>query len=257
MSNDSNTSWVSEIYEGFFLRDLLSFVIPGLITILGIICVVPYDFCGNNPAKTSCASMGFLFSFKEVSGFAAFCLSLVIFGTAYIVGFVIQEIGIKLNIISHFNKNIIKSILYKKYKNQKPTWPEILCEHYYLVQSFNGLSDEYQRKINERNIVLRQMIGNTCAALFVIFLFKIFYVWIYFGLENINGQGLFFLILFLLFWFILFFIHRELLLREFTWRLTTLKRGKFNDPILEEIGAILSKSIFTKAKLQKITGHNT
>jgi hypothetical protein len=236
---------ISQIYQGFFLRDVLSFVIPGVIIIISLLLIF-----GIPRGVVTQLEKWFPLILGAKTGIGVFIsigLLTIIFGMTYVVGFLIQAIGINiLKFIRFYKMKYIEMIeeiknslrinnnlfnIYdpdncnlKKYRGlhcrcyRKYRYYQVAF--YIIWQEFLESATEEEKNISERCTILKQMTGNVAIAIFIIL---IIYRWKHFNELGWNPIHLP-TIIFILLIFMLLLEHHHQIDRQFDWRMAVLGR---------------------------------
>ena len=206
---------LSTIYTSFAFRDFFSYVIPGFMLLLSIsLCIISVP--GN--WNTEFALDNWMFYL---------IISIPILGVSYVIGFLIQSLGIRTKVIS-FTPGSID-----------------LIAHYMIHQCLYKYADVRRKYIFERAGSLKQMCGNTFVlTILLFFLFTIKY------LVECRTEYVFLLICVLLIMLISFIEHKKQRESEVNWALTSLVEH-LDEPGVKDILEYENIRIYIKNKKNK------
>lgn len=175
---------IDNFYSNFVLRDLLSFITPGAISIF--------------------SSLTLIFDFQDIINFFS-NISLLIFipalGLFYSIGYSLQFLGVTIRIIN---------------KDENQNDKERIIDYKNIIKISNK-KNTYLMLQRERLVILKQMTGNNAMALSIfIIIFSIKKFWF-------SGLNVVALILMILLTFFLFLANNDLVKRQENWEKACLE----------------------------------
>ena len=149
---------LNNLYSNFILRDLLSFFLPGLLTLFSLALYV-FNFQNIK-----------LFILKYYIDQPNFIIILLSFLISYVIGYGLQCIAAGIRLVKYYPKNKIKTVIEggekksaKSVKFNKTKIQEIL--YYKRLSNFFEKADVNEIKFHERMTVLKQFSFNNAFAL--------------------------------------------------------------------------------------------
>jgi hypothetical protein len=142
-------AFFKDLYGKFILRDLLSFILPGSITIISLIS---FKYCPDQ----------IVYLLKQVP----VIVYIPIFGLCYLIGFTIQSFGVFIRLIKFYNpSHLYVNERVNEDKGGMTSWEskEVCASRNLSLEEASNRSGERW----ERIATLKQMCGNNAIAILI------------------------------------------------------------------------------------------